>query len=40
MEYSERKLSDDFIMQAKSFSKSKDGNKMSLKLYQLRLEYI
>ena len=31
-EYSERTLSDDFIMQAKSFSKSKDGNKMSLKL--------
>lgn len=31
-EYSERTLSDDFIIQAKIFSKSKDGNKMSLKL--------
>lgn len=31
-EYSERALSDDFIIQAKNFSKSKDGNKMSLKL--------
>ena len=31
-EYSERTLSDDFIIQAKNFSKSKDGNKMSLKL--------
>ena len=31
-EYSERTLSDDFIIQAKNFSKSKEGNKMSLKL--------
>ena len=31
-EYSERTLSDDFIVQAKNFSKTKDGNKMSLKL--------
>ena len=31
-EYSERNLSDDFIIQAKNISKSKDGNKMSLKL--------
>ena len=31
-EYSERTLSDDFIIQVKNFSKSKDGNKMSLKL--------
>ena len=31
-EYSERALSDDFIIQAKNISKSKDGKKMSLKL--------
>ncbi len=31
-EYSERTLSDDFIIQAKNLSKSKDGNKISLKL--------
>lgn len=31
-EYSERTLSDDFILQAQKFSKNKDGNKMSLKL--------
>ena len=31
-QYSERTLSDDFIIQAKNFSKTKDGHKMSLKL--------
>lgn len=31
-EYSERTLSDDFIIQSKNFSKNKDGHKMSLKL--------
>ena len=31
-EYSERTLSDDFILQAKNFSRSKSGNKMSLRL--------
>lgn len=31
-EYSERTLSDDFVLQAQKFSKTKDGNKMSLKL--------
>ena len=31
-EYSERALSDDFIIQAKKFSKNKIGNKMSLRL--------
>lgn len=31
-EYSERTLSDDFIIQANNFSKSKEGNRMSLKL--------
>ena len=31
-EYSERTLSDDFIIQAKNFSKNKNGHKMSLKL--------
>ena len=31
-EYSERALSDDFILQAQKFSKTRDGNKMSLKL--------
>ncbi len=31
-EYSERALSDDFIIQAKSFSRNKDGNNMSLKI--------
>lgn len=30
--YSERTLSDDFIIQAKKFTKNKGGNKMSLKL--------
>lgn len=30
--YAERTLSDDFIIQAKKFSKDKDGHKMSLKL--------
>ena len=30
--YSERTLSDDFIVQAKKFTKDKDDNKMSLKL--------
>ena len=31
-EYSQRSLSDDFIIQANKFSKSKDGNKLSIKL--------
>ena len=31
-EYSERTLSDDFLVQANKFSKNKDGNKMTLKL--------
>ena len=37
-EYSERTLSDDFIIQAKNFSKTKGGNKLSLKLLLPALE--